>query len=77
MGQALPESYLRGFSNPNLAPTQNSYGYDREDGTISLPFATVKQAIQSVREKGAKYIAPERMSAWLPEIDSLFFDENS
>ncbi|VTT74455.1 unnamed protein product, partial [Fusarium fujikuroi] len=40
-----------------------------------IPMVTTGR--MSVREKGAKYIAPERMSGWLPEIDSLFFDENS
>ncbi|RBA17704.1 hypothetical protein FPRO05_11419 [Fusarium proliferatum] len=65
------------FTNPNLAPKHTPHGYDKKQGTIYLPFLTVKQAIQPVRQNCAQYFAPERLSGLLPELGRIYIDQSS
>jgi hypothetical protein len=65
------------FTKPNLAPKQSSHRYSKREGTLYLPFSTIKQAIQPVRQKCAQYFAPERISGLLPEMDCIYIDQSS
>lgn len=65
------------FTNPNLAPKHTPHGYDKKKGTIYLPFLTVKQAIQPVRQNCAQYFAPERLSGLLLELGCIYIDQSS
>ncbi|SCO25367.1 uncharacterized protein FFC1_15473 [Fusarium fujikuroi] len=68
-----------GNSDPDLALDQSicdiSYGMNYETGTMTLPMRLIEEAIRSVREKGGKYLAPERISGVLPELSGLNLED--
>lgn len=68
-----------GNSYPDLAPDQSigeiSYGMNYKTGTMTLPMRVIQEAIRSVREKGGKHFAPERISGVLPELSGLDLED--
>ncbi|RKL32579.1 hypothetical protein BFJ72_g10522 [Fusarium proliferatum] len=64
-----------GNSDPDLAPDQSicdvSYGMIYQTGTMNLPMRVIEEAVRSVREKGGKHFAPERISGVLPELNAF------
>ncbi|KAF5704124.1 hypothetical protein FMUND_12666 [Fusarium mundagurra] len=70
-----------GNSDADLTPVQGidevPYGMDHRTGTMTLPMTVIYEAIQSVREKGGRHFAPERISGVLPELNGLNLEDIS
>lgn len=70
-----------GNSDPDLAPDQSicdvSYGMNYQIGTMNLPMRVIEEAVRSVREKGGKHFAPERISGVLPELSAFNLEDVS
>ncbi|KAF5556839.1 hypothetical protein FMEXI_892 [Fusarium mexicanum] len=70
-----------GNSDPDLAPSGVSgdtpYSMNDGTGTMTLPMSVIKEAIQTVREKGGKHFAPERRSGVLREFSGLNLEDVS
>ncbi|PNP84996.1 hypothetical protein FNYG_01693 [Fusarium nygamai] len=64
-----------GNSDADLSPDRGIdevlYGMNHGTGTMTLPTSVFYEAIQSVREKGGKHFAPERISRVPPELSGL------
>ncbi|KAF5989554.1 hypothetical protein FBULB1_840 [Fusarium bulbicola] len=70
-----------GNSDADLVPSDVSgdtpYSMNYGTGTMTLPMSVIKEAIQTVREKGGKDFAPERQLGVLPEFSGLNLEDVS
>ncbi|KAF5583677.1 uncharacterized protein FSUBG_13046 [Fusarium subglutinans] len=62
-----------GLGGPKAETITMNYG----TGTMTLPMSVIKEAIQTVREKGGKHFAPERRLGVLPEFSGLNLEDVS
>ncbi|KAF4444306.1 hypothetical protein FACUT_749 [Fusarium acutatum] len=70
-----------GNSDADLTPDQwigdIPYGMNYGTGTMTLPMRVMYEAIRSVREKGGKHFAQERISGVPPELSGLNLEDIS
>ncbi|KAF5574358.1 hypothetical protein FPANT_11824 [Fusarium pseudoanthophilum] len=80
-GGGLLSLTFTGNSDPDLTPDRGIgdilYGMNHETGTMTLPMPVIYEEIRSVREKGGKHFAPERISGVLPELSALDLEDIS